>query len=322
MLGAKYDIGIDVGGTGITAGLVDERNRILTRRSVATDRQLTAKAMSELLVELSQKLLADAGVAKKSVHSIGVGVPGTANGKTGRIEYANNLPNCQGNIRQLLQGQTSKKIYFENDANAAAWGEYLCCEKKPESFVMVTLGTGVGGGIILNGRLVRGINYAAAELGHMSICCGGRPCTCGRNGCLEAYASAEALMLRTREVMEKKKKSLLWELCGQDISRVNGKLIFDAVRQEDRTAQKLVEEYAEYLSEGLANIINMLQPELLCIGGGISRSADVLLPLVKERLSGKIYSRYSARNTRIAAATLDNDAGIIGAAKLRQCPGQ
>lgn len=314
-----YDVGIDVGGTGITAGLVDRGCNIVARKTIPTDREVTAKAMSEQLVRLARELLADNHISDKSVHSIGVGVPGTANRKTGRIEYANNLPNCQGNIRQLLQGQTSKRIYFENDANAATWGEYIGYTKKPKSFVMVTLGTGVGGGIILNGRIVRGVNYAAAEVGHMTICRNGELCSCGRRGCFEAYASAEALVFQTRERMEKKKKSLLWELCGGNLSELNGKLIFDAMRHNDRTAVKAVEQYAEYLSEGLANIINILQPEVLCIGGGISRSADILIPMVKERMQNKIYSRFSTENTRLVAAERDNDAGIIGAAKLHLC---
>lgn len=314
-----YDIGIDVGGTSIAAGLVDRNCKIIVRKSIATDRGMTAKDMAEQLVELARAVIAESGIPERRVHSIGVGVPGTANRKTGRIEYANNLPNCQGNIRQLLQGQTSRKIYFENDANAAAWGEYICCDKRYRSFVLVTLGTGVGGGIILNGKLVRGVNYAAAELGHMTIRYDGIPCSCGRKGCLEAYASAEALIAQAREAMDKKKKSILWELCDGDLSAVNGRLIFDAVRRGDKPAVRVVEGYAEYLSEGLANIINILQPELLCLGGGISKSGDILIPMLEERIRNKIYSRYSSANTELMSARLDNDAGIIGAAKLHLC---
>lgn len=314
-----YDIGIDVGGTGITAGLVDRNCNIISRETIATDRSMTAKAMSEQLTGLVKKLLSESGIPQRKVRTIGVGVPGTANRKTGRIEYANNLPNCQGNIRQMLQGQMCKKVYFENDANAAAWGEYICCNKRPDSFVMVTLGTGVGGGVILNGRIVRGVNFAAAELGHMTIRYDGVLCNCGRRGCLEAYASAEALVSQAKEAMDKKKKSLLWEMCGGDMDAINGRLIFDAVRRKDKTAIRVLEDYAEYLSEGLVNIINILQPELLCIGGGLSKSGDILIPMLKERIPNRIYSRDSVENTEIVAAKLDNDAGIIGAAKLHLC---
>lgn len=314
---AMYDIGIDVGGTGITAGLVDEKCRLVAGKSIATDRNMTTGALAELLMRLIRELMAENGVNASGIQTIGVGVPGTANAETGRIEYANNLPCCQGDFRGLLQGQTSKKVYFENDANAAAWGEYLVLDKKPQSFLMVTLGTGVGGGIIQDGRILRGVNYAAGELGHMTIRYNGIPCSCGRRGCLEAYASAEALIARAKRAMEKQKKSLLWTLCNENQGNMNAKLVFDAYRQGDETAQKVIGKYAEYLSEGLANIINILQPEVLCIGGGISRSGDILLPLLRERVREKIYSRDSARNTELTAAKLDNDAGIIGAAKLR-----
>ncbi|MCI9337867.1 MAG: ROK family protein [Lachnospiraceae bacterium] len=316
-----YDIGIDVGGTGITAGLVDEACRLTACKTIATDRNMTAEAMAETLMGLVRALMAENGVISSWVQTIGVGVPGTANARTGKIEYANNLPFCQGNLRQLLQRQTSKKIYFENDANAAAWGEYLVLDQKPDSFLMVTLGTGVGAGIIQDGKILRGVNYAAGELGHMTIRYNGIPCNCGRRGCLEAYASAEALIARSRKAMEKKKKTLLRMLCGENPDHLNAKMVFDAYRQGDKTAVKAVGKYADLLSEGLANIINILQPELLCIGGGISRSGDILIPLLEERIKEKIYSRDSAENTKLTAARLDNEAGIIGAAKLKLCAG-
>lgn len=314
-----YDIGIDVGGTGIAAGLVDDGCKIVARKGIPTDRNMTAQAMSAVLESLTRELLAEKNISSDQIQSIGVGVPGTANLRTGCIEYANNLPCCQGNIEQLLREQISKKIYLENDANAAAWGEYLYLGKKPESFVMVTLGTGVGAGIIQDGKILRGINYAAGELGHMTVRYNGIPCNCGRRGCLEAYASGEALIAQTQKVMAKKTKSLLWDLCRENRGYVNGKLVFDACRQGDKAAIKVVRKYAGYLSEGLANIINILQPEVLCIGGGISRSGDILLPLLRELTQEKIYSRDSADNTKLVAARLDNDAGIIGAAKLRLC---
>ncbi len=289
-----YDIGIDVGGTGITAGLVDDACSLIAEKSIATDRSMTAGTLAKVLMRLVRELMTENGVNASGIQTIGVGVPGTANGRTGRIEYANNLPFCQGNLRQLLQNQTSKKVYFENDANAAAWGEYLVLDEKPDSFLMVTLGTGVGGGIILNGKILRGVNYAAGEFGHMTIRYNGIPCNCGRRGCLEAYASAEALIARARKVMDKRKKSLLRELCLENRGNMNARLVFDAYRQGDKTAVKVVRKYAEYLSEGLANLINILQPEVLCIGGGISKSGDILLPLLRERVQEKIYSRDSA----------------------------
>lgn len=314
-----YDMGIDVGATGITAGLVDDSKGITAKKSIATDRAMTAKALAGTLATLAEELAGQEGVPFSKIRAIGVGVPGTANRRTGKIEYANNLPNCQGSIRRLLQKQTAKDIYIENDANAAAWGEYLCLARKPKSFVMVTLGTGVGGGIILDGKILRGVNYAAGELGHMTIRCNGLLCSCGRRGCLEAYAFGEALAARAERLAAKKRKSLLWQLCQENQGRLNGRLVFDAYRQQDKAAARVVEKYAAYLGEGLADLINLLQPEVLCIGGGISRAGDILLPLLQEAVQDKVYSRDSAKNTRMVVARLDNDAGIIGAAKLRLC---
>lgn len=318
-----YDIGIDVGGTNIAAGIVDESMRIVARGNVKTDRTADTKRLADSVAALTEALLAESGIAPEAVCSAGVGVPGTANLETGRLEYANNLPGCSGDLCVALRERLGRKVFFDNDANAAAWGEYLACrsagERLPESFLMVTLGTGVGGGIILDGKIWRGVNFAAGELGHMTICRDGVPCSCGRRGCLEAYASAEALVARARKKVGKEKKSLLWELCGDNPDNLNGRLIFEAYRRGDRAAVKSVEKYAAYLSEGLANIINILQPQVLCIGGGISRAGDILIPMLRELVRDKIYSRDSARNTELVAAKLDNDAGIIGAAKLGMC---
>lgn len=313
-----YDIGIDVGGTSIVAGLVDADYKIVARKVIPTDRTMTAKALCDTLLDISRDLLIERHISAKAVKSIGVGVPGTANDKTGRIEYANNLPDCQGSVRPILQGMVSQKVYMENDANAAAWGEYICMTEKPESMVMITLGTGVGGGIIQSGRLVKGINYAEAEFGHMTIKFDGLPCNCGRKGCFEVYASGEALANQARKKMGKKPGSLMWDLCGGNLERMEGRLVFDAVRQGDKAAAKVLDKYVEYLSEGVANVINMLQPEVLCIGGGISRAEDLLIPVLQEKVHKKLYSRLSEKNTIIRVSRLGADAGIVGAAKLRR----
>jgi glucokinase len=182
----------------------------------------------------------------------------------------------------------------------------------------VTLGTGVGGGIILNGRILEGDNGAAGELGHMVIHQNGHPCTCGRKGCLEAYASAAALVSRAREAMERSDESMLWSLCKGDLSGVNGRMIFEASEKGDSTACEVLDGFMEDLSEGIANIINILQPEILCIGGGLSGAGEALLAPVKEKTAPKIYSRASQKNTRILLAELGNGAGIIGAACLNE----
>lgn len=314
-----YYIGIDVGGTNLAAGLVDEKLHIIYRKNKATDRSAGVEQMADELAVLVEELLAEASVSKESVHCIGMGVPGTANLKTGQIEYANNLPFCQGNLRQLLAEKTGIKVYMDNDANAAAWGEYLVCESKPSSFVMVTLGTGVGCGVILNGKLFRGVNYAAGEIGHMTIKRNGRPCPCGRKGCLELYASAEALVQQAKKKMLKKENSVLWQLCDNNIEEMNGRKFFEAVRMEDKCACKVRDRFVKYLSEGLLDLINMLQPEVICIGGGISKAGDCFMPQVNARIAEVVYSKDSADNTLLTVAQLGNDAGIIGAAMLYLC---
>ena len=313
-----YRIGIDLGGTFIAAGLVNESLRILDKLSVPTSAPRPMEGIADDMAALTGKLLERSGLRREELAAVGVGVPGTANRENGHLEDANNLGFDDEPFVSVLEERLGLPVRFGNDANAAAWGEYLVLDKKPDSFLMVTLGTGVGGGIIQDGKILRGVNYAAGELGHMTIRYNGIPCNCGRRGCLEAYASAEALIARARRAMDKKRKSFLWELCGQNQENMNAKLVFDAYRQGDKTAVKVLEKYAELLSEGLANMINILQPRVLCIGGGISRSGDILLPMLRERVSGKIYSRDSAVNTELRAARLDNDAGIIGAAKLWQ----
>lgn len=316
-----YDIGIDVGGTNIAAGIVDENMRIVAGGSIKTDCAADTGQLAEQVAALAEALLAESGISADEVQSVGVGVPGTANLDTGRMEYANNLPGCSGDLCGALKERLGMKICFDNDANAAAWGEFLACransERPPESFLMITLGTGVGGGIILDGKIWRGVNFAAGELGHMTICRDGIECSCGRRGCLEAYASAGALIGQARSHMEQARESALWKLCGGDPILLDGRMVCEAARAGDETAQAAIKEYIGYLGEGLVNIINIFQPEVICIGGGVGNSPDILLPPLREYVKDRVYSRDSEKNTLLEPAVLGNDAGIIGAALLR-----
>ena len=300
-MNATYNIGIDVGGTNLVAGLVDENNVIICRTGRPTDRTMTLERLVGDVTGMIDELLSAAHTDKGDIASVGICVPGTANLTTGELEFANNLPNLQGNLPAAVEQACGIKTFFENDANAAALGEYVA-EGEPEGgFVMVTLGTGVGGGVILNGGLLRGINFAAAELGHMTIDMHGPECSCGRRGCFEMYGSAEAL----------KKQAAAAGLTIQE-----AKQVFDLFREHDRTAEQVVEQYSTYLAEGLANIINIFQPKTLSLGGGVSKASDILLPMVGERMRPLIYSRHAAINTQLKAAVLYNDAGILGAANL------
>ena len=312
-------IGIDLGGTKIAAGLVDENRVLGPAVQEPTGLPKPAKELAEAIYRLTERLLKEQGLTFQDVESVGIGIPGTVNKETDCIEYANNFGFENVPFLKMLKDLFPCPVYGENDAKAAAWGEYLAgAGRCSRSMTAVTLGTGVGGGIILNGTILEGDNGAAGELGHMVIHQNGHPCTCGRKGCLEAYASATALVSRAREAMERSDESMLWSLCKGDLSGVNGRMIFEASEKGDSTACEVLDGFMEDLSEGIANIINILQPEILCIGGGLSGAGEALLAPVKEKTAPKIYSRASQKNTRIRLAELGNGAGIIGAACLNE----
>lgn len=340
-----FRIGVDLGGTNIAAGLVDEEYRIVDRLSVKTNVPRPAESIISDIAGLVRQLCERNKIEQKELESVGVGVPGTINEDTGYVEFSNNLGFEMVPFIRLLGGMVEAHVHFGNDANAAALGEYLAGGYNVSSFVMITLGTGVGSGIILDGKLIKGINFAAAELGHTVIRMGGEQCTCGRRGCFEAYASATALIRDIKRAMQLNTyqdflhnteiksgsdiensqmnpidtltdSTILWKLCDGDINRIEAKHVFDAVKLDDELAKDIFSHYTEYLAEGIANIINILQPELVCIGGGVSKAGEMLLAPVKEKVAGKIFSKNSAKNTDIKLARLDNDAGIIGAAML------
>ena len=311
-----YRIGIDLGGTFIAAGLVDGSLRIIDKESVRTNAPRPMEAIADDMAALVRELLARNGLRREDLAAVGVGVPGTANRENGHLEDANNLGFDDEPFVSVLEERLGLPVRFGNDANAAAWGEYRAGGCREDSFVMMTIGTGIGGGVILNGKLWDGINGAAAEFGHMAICCGGAACNCGRRGCFEAYASATALIRQTRERMETDRETLLWKLCGGDAGRVEARTVFDGAAAGDAACAALLDAYTTYLAEGTANIINLFQPAFLCVGGGVSRAGEALLTPLREKTAQRIYSQNAKRNTQIILAQLDNDAGIIGAALL------
>ncbi len=309
-----------MGGTNIVVGLVDESMKIVDTLSCKTNLPRSAESIIDDIATLCKNIAAGNGLKNEDISSVGVGVPGSANQDTGCVEYANNLGFDNVPFVKMLSEKIPWPVFMDNDANAAAWGEYKAGGYDVDSFIMVTLGTGVGGGVISNGKILRGINYAAGELGHITINFQGKSCTCGRVGCFEAYASATALIKQTRFALEyelagegKKHKSILWKLCDNDLNKIEAKSVFDALASNDLLAKKLLD---DYLAEGISNIINIFQPAILAIGGGVSKAGDVLLNPLKEKTSKLIYSRNSAVNTEILIAKHDNDAGIIGAALL------
>lgn len=311
-----YRIGIDLGGTNIVAGLVDEHLKIADKCSVKTNVPRPVESIVSDMALMVRMLMERNGLTQNDVASVGVGVPCTANPDNGHMEDANNLGFDDVPFLSLLAEKLPCPVYFDNDANVAAWGEYQNGNYPEDSFIMVTLGTGIGGGIILNGKLWPGINGAAAEFGHMTLHYDGVPCNCGRKGCFEAMASANALIAQAKERMQTSPRSLLWSLCGKDAEKVEARTVFEAAAAGDETAAELLDCYTTYLSEGITNIINIFQPAVVCIGGGVSRAGDALLLPLREKTAQRIYSKNSKRNTKIVLAELDNDAGVLGAALL------
>ena len=313
-----YYLGIDLGGTNIAVGIVDEENKIIARANSKTQTE-NAEQVADAMAETARKALESAGLTLADVPWIGVGSPGTINKSTGIIEFANNLPFKNTPMQEMLsQRLEGKQVLMENDANAAAFGEYMAgALKGSDNAIAITLGTGVGGGIIINHKIYSGSNFAGAELGHTVIVVDGRPCSCGRKGCWEAYASATGLIKTTKEHMaDAPKDSPLWTLADGSMDNVNGRTAFDAMRQGDPVGKEIVDEYIHYFSVGLIDMINIFQPDILCVGGGISNEGETLLAPVREYVDKEQYAMNSTKKTTICRAKLGNDAGIIGAALL------
>ena len=313
-----YYLGIDLGGTNIAVGIVDEEYHIITKVSNATATD-SAEQVADAMAATVREALAKAKLTLADIPWVGLGSPGTINKETGIIEYANNLPFKNTPMKEMLsQRLDGKEVFMENDANAAAYGEYWAgALKGAQNAVAITLGTGVGGGVIINGKIYSGSNFAGAELGHTVIVVGGRPCTCGRHGCWETYASATGLIKTTREKMQNAPKDApVWTIVEGDETKVNGRTAFDAMRAGDPVGKEIVDEYIHYLSEGISNMVNIFQPDILCIGGGISNERETLMAPVREFVAKEQYARNSAKKTAICRAELGNDAGIIGAALL------
>ena len=314
-----YYIGVDLGGTNIAVGIVNEEKKIVLKGSIPTNAHREGELIVKDMASLTAKLLKDAGIPMSEVAYVGIGAPGTANSETGVIEYANNLPFVNFPIAEYFKKYLDvPAVYVENDANAAALGEaYAGASKGSRTSVMVTLGTGVGGGIVIDGKVYSGFNHAGGELGHMVIRHNGRACSCGRRGCWEAYSSATALSAMTKEkVLECKTKGIPSLMVNEYEAngRVSARTAFAAMKQGDEQAKAVVDTYIDFLACGISNIINIFQPEILAIGGGVCNEKDYLLKPLMKLVESEQYTRSSSKKTKVVIAELGNDAGIIGAA--------
>lgn len=318
-----YTIGVDLGGTNIAIGLCDENLNMIDKGSVPTHANRDGELIVRDMANLAAEIIKRNGLTVNDIASVGIATPGAANSKTGVVEYANNLPFLNFPIAEIFKKYLPvEKVLIANDANAAALGEALAgAAKGTKNSVMITLGTGVGGGVIIDGKIFDGgINCAGAELGHIVIVAGGRQCSCGRRGCWEAYSSATGLSNMTKEKMNELKlkgiPSLLFDEADKD-GKVSARTAFNAMKRGDKHGAMVVDEYIKYLAEGITNIINIFQPEILTIGGGVCNEKEYLTKPLLEIVESEQYTRNNANKTKVVTAVLGNDAGIIGAAGLR-----
>jgi len=310
-----YYIGIDLGGTNIAAGIVDDEGKIVKKASVKTGRTRKPDEIVEDMCRLVLDLMKDFGLTEKDIYSIGIGSPGSHDRENGIILYNNNLNFKNVNIKEAFQKYINVPIYLENDANCAAIAESVAgAAKGYEHSVTITIGTGIGGGVVINNKLFTGTNGQGGELGHTVIIIGGEDCTCGRKGCWEAYSAATALIRDTRRAAEKNPDSKIHELCGGNLDNIDAKTAFAAARLGDKTGIEIIDNYISIFAEALANMINIFQPDVIVIGGGVSKEGDNLLIPLREKMRGKTYGNEGLPTTHIVVAQMGNDAGIVGAA--------
>jgi glucokinase len=314
---SSYFIGVDIGGSGIDAGLCDGAGALIARDRLPLERGAPGPEILGGLIVLLRRLTERAGVSRDRIMGIGAGVPGTVDKTGGEVLRTVNLPLGGMNLARGLSQVFDAPVRLENDANCAALGEKFAPGREAvRDMLLVTVGTGIGGGMIVGGEIYDGFNSAAGEIGHTVIVHGGRACTCGRRGCWEAYASASALAETAAAEAASARSGAMWELAGGDISRVTAKTPFDAARAGDAAAARLVREYISHLACGITNLINILQPQLVCIGGGVSNEPDEwLLDPLRGIVLSDMYPHGLAK-TKIEKAILGETAGIIGAAML------
>lgn len=315
----SYYVGIDLGGTNIATGIVDAEGNLVMKHSAPTD---TAKSFEELVAEIAEtakQVMSMSKLSEEKIVGLGMGTPSCINPKTGLLVNANNLGWLNVPLKEELQKHFAFPVYIQNDASCAALGEAVKgAAAEYKDVLMITLGTGVGGGIILNGKIFNGCDNMGAEIGHTKLVYNGYPCTCGQNGCFESYASATALIRQTREAAKMYPESLINRLAQTDGNKVDAKLPFDAAKLGDETACKVVETYIEYLAAGLSTLITIFRPQAIIIGGGISNQGEDLLSPLREKIIQNTFAAKQIGIPELLCAKLGNDAGIIGAAMLCQ----
>ena len=313
---ADYFVGVDIGGMSIKAGVVDKSGHIISKDSCETRPERHYSEVIADMGKLIDKVIADSGVPYASVGGVGIGIPGTVNSLTGIVSYSGNLNFKKVNVLKELKKTCSLPSFIGNDANCAALGEakYGSGGGKKNA-ILVTLGTGVGTGFVIDGKILEGNKGEGAEGGHICIRMGGEKCTCGERGCWEAYASASALIRQTKKAMEKNPDSAMNDIV-KDMGKVSGRTAFLAMNQGDKAGTRVVKSYVKYIAQGIINLVNIFRPDVIMVGGGVSHEGDYFIKMIE-----RVVRRHSFGGTNntvppVVKASLGNDAGIIGAAAL------
>ena len=311
----NYYIGIDVGGTFVKSGVVDENGNIVADGKIASECDKGGNKLAENAATLVMRLLEKSGISKEQIVGAGMGFPGFIDSKNGIVVYSNNVRLSDFPVVEIMQAKLGLKVKVANDANVAALGEKMFgAGKEYNDMVMITLGTGVGAGIIIDGKLFEGNRSAGAEIGHMLLVHGGEQCTCGRKGCFEAYSSATALIRDTGRAMQNHKDSLMWEIGS--IDNVTGKTPFDYAKK-DKYAAEVVNNYIEMLGSALTDIANIFRPEAIIIGGGVCAQGDNLIVPLKQKIQSELFgAEFGSPEVVLRIAELGNKAGLLGAAAL------
>lgn len=311
----NYIIGIDIGGSYIKSGIVKYDGEIVASMKIPTPMSVGVGSMENVFKTIAARLTEQAGITKENIIGVGVGSAGAVDSSLGEVCFAANLTMERFPLASVAEEALGLPVKVANDANCACLGEWKFGSGKNFSdMILVTLGTGVGGGIIVDNKLLTGNRGAGGEIGHMLLCKGGRQCSCGRKGCFEAYVSGGALVSQTIEAMQKDRKTKLWKIMDES-KMITPKLIFDMSR-EDKLAKKIVGDYIVNLAEGLVDLGNIFRPQAIIIGGGLSAQGDYLIAPVREYVNGHLFAKDTTPQIEILQAKLGNNAGVIGAASL------
>ncbi|MBQ6887529.1 MAG: ROK family protein [Lachnospiraceae bacterium] len=312
-----YKVGIDLGGTNIKAGIVDAQYHIVKQASVPTQAERTYQEIVKDMAMLVKHLMEETGICEEEVEGIGIGSPGMIDAKEGVVVYSNNIRWDNVPLVQEMNSYFSCPVKISNDANCAALGEAKAgAAKGVPNVILLTLGTGVGGGIVVDGKLFEGGHAGGAELGHTMLVAGGEECTCGRRGCIEAYASATALIKEATRKALIHPESMMNILCKNDINNMNGKIPFDAAQAGDKAGKEVIDRYIRYLGESIADFVNIFRPDVVLLSGGVCNQGEKLTEPLNQYIKDKCFGGEKSFIPPVRCATLGNNAGIIGAASL------